>query len=262
MLARLRRAGILALVVAACGPAGAQDLAPPGTGVSIHKVTVTSPHTRTVKYYVTGGSPRLLALVRRVEWAENEMSVVEQLQQLRLDTVVNERRVAAARTDQFTNPYFTAGYVPPPVYVGGGGHGGSSFQRALKEQLAHQATPGAALQLIGFLEQVQTELDAELKALPPLEQEAGKSRVDDLRKRVEALPRRAAPAPPVTPAAPRARPPGKAAVEVQWGGAWFAAEVLQVRGGESLIRYTGWGTPTDEWVPARRLRPAGTVGAR
>ena len=272
MFAPVRCAGILTLIVAAGGPAGAQNLAPPGTGVTVHKVAVTTPHSRTVKYYVTGGSPRLQALVRRVEWAENELNVVEQLQLLRLDTVVNERRVAAVRTEQLTNPYYLPGFVPPPVFVVGGDHGASSFQRALKEQLAYQATPDSALQLIGLLEQMQTQLDAELKALPPLEQKATQGPVDALRKRVEALPRREDPPPPqpATTAAPQGRqgagPPapagGKAAVEVRWGGAWFAAEVLRVNGDLTLIRYTNWGTSTDEWVPAGRIRPAGTGGAR
>jgi hypothetical protein len=44
--------------------------------------------------------------------------------------------------------------------------------RNLTGQLADQATPEAARQLIGFLEQQQTELDKELKALPPHEKKA------------------------------------------------------------------------------------------
>jgi hypothetical protein len=273
MLARFRWAGVFTVIVAAGGPARAQELAPPGSGVSIRKATITTSHSRTVQYYVTGGSARLQALVRRVEWAENELSVIEQLQLLRLETVVNERRVAAFRTEQLTNPYYPTGFGPPPVLVVGGS-GGSHFQRGLKAQLLDQATPDAALKLIGFLEQVQTQLDAELKALPLPEQKATQDSVDALRKRVASLPRSDAPPPqqhvvPVSspgrsqesPAAPT--PAGaKAPVEVRWGNAWFVAEVLQVRGDSTLVRYTNWGSSTDEWVPAGRVRPAATVSAR
>src|SRR6266700_767638 len=121
MLAQFRCAGMLTVIAAVCGPAQAQELAPPGSGVSIHKVTVTTTHSSTVKYYVTGGSPRLQALVRRVEWAENELGVIEQLQGLKLDTVVNERRVAAVRTAQLTNPYFPPGFIPLSIATDSGG---------------------------------------------------------------------------------------------------------------------------------------------
>jgi hypothetical protein len=275
MLAQFHCAGVFTAIVAVCGPARAQELAPPGSGVSIHKVTVTSPHSRTVKYYVTGGSARLQAVVRRVEWAENELSVIEQLQLLRLDTVVNERRVAAVRAEQLTNPYYPTGFGPPPVLVVGGGYGASHFQRALKEQLVYQATPDSALRLIGFLEQVQTQLDAELKALPPPEQKATQDSVDALRKRVASLPRGDAPPAtprPVVPVMPSGRsqvgpaapaPAGVTApVEVRWGNSWFAAEILQVKDDLTLIRYANWGSSADEWVPAGRIRPAGTVSAR
>src|SRR5262245_36884031 len=172
MLSPFRLAGIMAVIFAACGLTRAQEIAPPGSGVSIHKVVVESGPTQTVKYYVTGGSARLPALVRRVEWAENELSVVAQLQRLKLDTVVSERRIAAYRTAQLTNPYNPPGFIPFPVGTGNGDDCASTLQRALKEQLADAATPEAAQQLITFLERVQTQLDAELKALPPQEKKA------------------------------------------------------------------------------------------
>ena len=271
MSSLFRCAGIVTVIFAVCGPARAQELAPPGSGVSIHKVNIENGPSHTVKYYVTGGSARLQALVRRVEWAENELSVIEQLQQLKLDTVVNERRVAAFRTAQLTNPYYPPGFVPPPVPTVNGGYGASPLQSALKWQLADEATPEAALQLIGFLEHVQTQLDAELKALPPQERKAAQGPVDALRPRLAALPRRDVPPPrpqPV-PALPRLQgaPPApapagaRAAIEVEWGGSWWPAEVLQVRGGSTLIHYTGWASSWDEWVPAGRIRPAGTASA-
>ena len=212
MLSPFRFAGILTVIFAVCVPAGAQELAPAGSGVSVQKVVVDNGLAHTVKYFVTGGSPRLQALVRRVEWAENELSVIGQLQLLKLDTVVNERRVAAVRTEQLTNPYYPPGFSPLFIARGNGGHGKSSLQRALSGQLASEATPEAALQLIGFLEGVQAEFDAELKALPPAEQKAAAGPIDALRPRLAALPRgdvRPPPPQPVVPsrlACPRQRP--------------------------------------------------------
>ncbi len=188
-----RHAGILIAVIAVCGPARAQELAPAGSGVSIHKTVIENGTVQTVKYYVTGGSPRLQALVRRIEWTENELSVVEQLQGLKLDTVVNERRIAAYRTDQLTSPFYPPGFVAPYLTPAVGAGHASPLQRSLEKQLACEATPAAALQLIALLEQVQTQLDAELKALPPPEQQAAKEPLDALRPRLAALPRREVP---------------------------------------------------------------------
>jgi len=278
MRSPLRFAGIITVILAVCGPARAQEIAPADSGVSIQKLVINSGSTHTVRYNVTGGSPRLQALVRRVEWAENELSVIEQLQQLKLDTVVNERRAVAFRTAQLTNPYYPPAFLPPSLATGYGGDCASPLQRELAGQLAFEATPQAALQLIGYLEQVQTDLDKELKALPPKEQQAAQGPIDALRPRLAALSRGAVPPPPPQPVvAPRivgfspvsqgpmrTRGPvaaparAKAAVEVEWGGSWFAAEVLRVNGGLTLIHYTGWDSSWDEWVPAGRIRPAGT----
>ena len=198
-----RFAGIITVIFAVCGPARAQELAPPGSGVSIHKLVIDNGFSHTVKYSVKGGSPRLQALVRRIEWAENELSVIEQLQLLKLDTVVNERRVAAFRTAQLTNPDYPPGFIPLPIATVNGGDGESSLQRALQLQLADEATPEAALELIGFLEQLQTQLDAELKALPPQEKEAAQGPIDALRPRLAALPRGDVPPPRPQPVVPR-----------------------------------------------------------
>jgi hypothetical protein len=197
---------IMTVIFAVCGPARAQQIAPAGSGVTIDKVVVDNGSAHTVKYIVKGGSPRLQALVRRVEWTENELSVIEQLQLLKLDTVVNERRVAAARTAQLTNPYFPPGFIPP--YIGGvnGWDCASSLQKALTGQLAYEATPQAALQLIDFLEKQQTELDKELKALPPQEKKAAQGPIDALRPRLAALSGSDAPPPAVPPKAPLAGP--------------------------------------------------------
>jgi len=43
-------------------------------------------------------------------------------------------------------------------------------------------------------------------------------------------------------------------IEVSWGNAWHAAEILDVRGDSFLIGYTGWSSTFDEWVGADRIR--------
>ncbi|HMC65052.1 MAG TPA: Tudor-knot domain-containing protein [Gemmataceae bacterium] len=271
MLSPFRFAGIITVIFAVCGPARGQAIAPAGSGVTIDKVDVYNGLAHTVKYYVKGGSPRLQALVRRVEWAENELSVIEQLQLLKLDTVVNERHAAAFRTAQLTNPYYPPGFIPLSIATNNGCDGASPLQRALTGQLAYEATPQAALQLIGFLEQQQTELDAQLKALPPKEKKAAQGPIDALRPRLAALSRSDVRPPRSQPVVtghrlqggpPAPAPTGaKAAVEVQWGGSWYAAEVLRVNGGLTLIHYTGWNSSWDEWIPDGRIRPAGAVSA-
>ena len=98
MLSPFRFAGILTVIFAVCGPMRAEQIAPAGSRVTIDKLVIDNGPSHTVKYFVKGGSPRLQALVRRVEWTENELSVIEQLQLLKLDTVVNERRIVAVGT--------------------------------------------------------------------------------------------------------------------------------------------------------------------
>ena len=276
MLSPLRFAGIIAVIVAVCGSATAQQIAPAGSGVTINKVVVDNGPAHTVKYVVTGGSPQLQAVVRRVEWAENELSVIEQLQLLKLDTVVNERSIAAFRTAQLTNPYYPPGFIPVSFPIDNGGYGESSLQPALGRQLAFEATPQAALQMIGFLEQTQTELDAQLKALPPQEKKAVQGPIDALRPRVAALARSdvAPPRPqPVVPpqvsfpaqAVPQVSFPAQAVsmplnpiasgpIEVKWGQRWWPASTLQVQGTQYLIHYTGWAASWDEWVTRDRIR--------
>src|SRR5207249_3818797 len=94
-------------------------------------------------------------------------------------------------------------------------------------------------QLIGFLEQQQTQLDAELKALPPQEKKAAEGAVDALRPRLAVLRRGDNPPPKPQPAplgspllgSPPAPAPGitNAAIEVKWGGSSKAGRVAQVR---------------------------------
>ena len=274
MLSPVRFALILSVTFAACGAVRAQDeaIAPVGSGVTINRMVIENGPTHTVQYAVLGGSPQLQALVRRIEWTENELSVVEQLQGLKLDSVVYERRLAAVRTAQLTNPYFPPDFIPHSYATYNGWDGTSYLQNALAGQLAYEATPQAALQLIGFLEQQQTALDAELKVLPPPEKKAAQDAVDALRPRLAALPRSNVPPlspQPVVPAERRLQkgvpapvPAGATgAIEVQWGNSWYPAEILQVSTGSSLIHYTGWSSSWDEWVPAQRIRPASIASA-
>jgi hypothetical protein len=279
MLSSFRFAGTIIVIFAVCGLARAQAIAPAGSGVTIDKMVIENGTTHTARYSVKGGSPRLQALVRRVEWTENELSVVEQLQQLKLDTVVNERSVTAFRTAQLTNPNFPPGFLPRSVGTGNGWGGASSLQRSLSTQLAYEATPQAALQLIGYLEQQQTLLDAELKALPPQEKKEAQGPVDALRPRLAALPRVDVPPPAVPPQAPVAAPqvpfPAQAVAqplpmpldpvafpqtvrqrqaEVEWHGTWWPAEVTQTNGNRYYIHYTGWDNSWDEWVGPDRIR--------
>jgi hypothetical protein len=281
MLSPFRFAGTIIVIFAVCGLARAQAIAPAGSGVTIDKMVIENGSAHTVRYTVKGGSPRLQALVRRVEWTENELSVVEQLQGLKLDTVVNERRVAAFRTTQLTNPYFPPGFIPLSIATDNGWDGASSLQRSLSRLLAYEATPQAALQLIGFLEQQQTLLDAELKALPPQEKKEAQGAIDALRPRLAALPRVDAPPPAVPPqapvavAAPQVPFPAQAVpqslpmpldpvafpqrvrqnqAQVEWHGTWWAAEVVKTNGDRSYIHYTGWDNSWDEWVGPDRIR--------
>jgi hypothetical protein len=264
VLSPFRFAATIITAFALCGPLSAQEIAPAGSGVSIHKVVVDNGLAHTVRYFVTGGSAQLQARVPRVEWAENELGVIEQLQMLKVDTVVHERQVAAFRTAQLTNPYYPPGFIPISVGTGVGSDADGSLQRALIGQLACEATPAAALQMIGFLEQMQAELDAQLKALPPPEKEAAQGPVDALRPRVAALsgsdfpppqpppavPQSVVPQPVASPQVSHCAPPvppqpavtldpvsGKQ-VEVAWGQSLWPAEILQVKGNQYLIHYT------------------------
>ncbi len=51
-----------------------------------------------------------------------------------------------------------------------------------------------------------------------------------------------------------------ARVSVEWSGRWYNAQILQAQGGRYLVRYDGYGSNWDEWVPPGRIRSgAGTT---
>lgn len=45
------------------------------------------------------------------------------------------------------------------------------------------------------------------------------------------------------------------AVEVLWGGSYYAAEILEARGNQFRVHYTDWGSEWDEWVERNSVRP-------
>lgn len=43
-------------------------------------------------------------------------------------------------------------------------------------------------------------------------------------------------------------------IEVEWGGTWWPATVLDLNGADVKIHYDGYGANWDEWVPPSRIR--------
>src|SRR5262249_60979208 len=85
----------VAVLVWAPGPFPAEQGRP---APQINKLTIYKGSTKTVTYIVQGGSPRLRARVRALQYVENEVTLVEQLQQLKMDYVANERLLEGLRT--------------------------------------------------------------------------------------------------------------------------------------------------------------------
>jgi hypothetical protein len=51
------------------------------------------------------------------------------------------------------------------------------------------------------------------------------------------------------------------AVDIQWGSSWWAGSVVEVDGDKYKAHYEGYGSGSDEWVRANRLRPRSTDDA-
>jgi hypothetical protein len=51
------------------------------------------------------------------------------------------------------------------------------------------------------------------------------------------------------------------AVEILWGGQWWAGSVLAARAGFRKVHYQGWGAEYDEWVEVARVRLATAAAA-
>lgn len=52
-----------------------------------------------------------------------------------------------------------------------------------------------------------------------------------------------------------------ARVSVEWSGRWYPAQILQAKDGRYLIRYDGYGSNWDEWVPPSRIRSGNSGNA-
>jgi hypothetical protein len=49
-------------------------------------------------------------------------------------------------------------------------------------------------------------------------------------------------------------------VQVEWGGTWWAAEILKVRGNQYYIHYTGWNCSWTNGSPTAASDPAVLAG--
>ncbi len=143
------------------GPARAADKndrsAAPRPTVS--KMTITVANLPTVYYSVQNGTPRLNAVYRLLGYAENEFTLVMQLQELKFDYVRNER-TREART--MSGGY--GSYAPSPP-------GESTLKFGLSQDLAAEGTPDAAVQAIRLLEKAESDAAEELKLLSVQDQQ-------------------------------------------------------------------------------------------
>jgi hypothetical protein len=142
----------------------------------VSKMTIDNAGAKTVYYSVTNGTPRLNALYSKLEFAENEVTIVKQLQLLRLDYIRSERTAQAssavygigAPSFNGTNSVGSYGGSYGPY---GGGNGESTLKNGLSQVLAAEGTPDAAMQAIQVMERAETDAANELKLLTPQDQQ-------------------------------------------------------------------------------------------
>jgi hypothetical protein len=166
---------LLAVILFPCLSPGqeikpADSIQPP----KVYRAEFNNGPVMTVYYFVNGGTPRLRALYRTLQWAENEVTLVEHLQQLKLEYVNNERALEARHRAQ------VACFRPPWCWNCDSCYSESSLKGAMSGVLAQEATPQAAVQAIQMLERAEIEAADELKKLTPADRQG-------LRKRTEAL---------------------------------------------------------------------------
>jgi hypothetical protein len=143
---------------------------------TVSKMTVDNAGAKTVYYSVTNGTPRLNALYSKLEFAENEVTIVKQLQLLRLDYIRSERTsVGISAVYGISAPSFN-GMNSLGSYGGsygsyGGGNGESTLKNGLSQVLAAEGTPDAAMQAIQVMERAETDATNELKLLSPKDQQ-------------------------------------------------------------------------------------------
>lgn len=152
--------GLVAALVLSGPAANAQEPGCAAAGPPVQKLVIYNQSTPTVYYSTTSDSPRLQALCRTLQWAENEVALVGELQRLKLDYVRGERRLAASYLAYPPNPAALPGSPSYPRPE-------SALSSSLAGVLADEATPERALQLIFLLEQAQTDLAEELKRMAP-----------------------------------------------------------------------------------------------
>ncbi|HEV3145658.1 MAG TPA: hypothetical protein VGZ47_17350 [Gemmataceae bacterium] len=126
----------------------------------VSKMTIKVGDLPTVYYNVQNGTPRLNAVYRLLQFAENEYTLVKQLQDLKFDYVRNERiREAQTLAGGVGNSSTSYGYYSPP--------GESTLKQGLSNELAAEGTPEAAVRAIELLEKAETDAANELKLLTP-----------------------------------------------------------------------------------------------
>jgi hypothetical protein len=133
--------------------------APPAVQApKVYRMTIDVSGTQTVYYNIQNGTPRLQTVYRMLAWAENEMTVVEQLQKLKIDYINNER----LREAQDAYSGFTGSNRNGPNYGWE-----STLKTGLSKGLAREGTPQAAVIAIQMLERAETDAANELKQLTP-----------------------------------------------------------------------------------------------
>jgi hypothetical protein len=175
---------VLAALLFSSLPLAAQEPAPAPSKPPIHKVTISQGGVTMVRYSTTVDSPRVRALCRVLQWAENEVGLVEQVQALKMEYVGYERQLAALRAAQQLNPL-----ASPYSRVGYGSYygGESVLSYSLASVIASEATPEAALQLIRMLELAEVDLAEELKKLAPKERQELETTCNSLPKALALL---------------------------------------------------------------------------
>jgi hypothetical protein len=162
------RSTILLAFLLAAGPVRADEAksAAPVPKPTIHRLEIYNGSVREVNYFVQGGSPHLEALARLVGYTENQVTLAEHLQRLKLELVNSERRLTAARTAYELGQLGQGPLVGVPGLFGAFGFaGGAIFGNSLLG--LEEANYAAAVQMIRDLEQLQKEMAEELKKGPP-----------------------------------------------------------------------------------------------
>src|SRR5262249_31584424 len=121
---------IATLLLVSAASAAEDKPAAPAAIPQIYKTTIMNGPVATVSYTVQNGSPHLQALAQSLQFTENELSVTNELQKLRLGMVVNEQTLDTVRTSQALG----LGPISTPSYAAGCGSPESALKMALIPQ--------------------------------------------------------------------------------------------------------------------------------